>query len=84
MAVDAFVNTRYWDTIPTPQEFRDHFDSFSHSPMAAAFTKATREDATASIQTADHLAVAAIIDRVEASAQESQDDATAGATLAAS
>lgn len=77
----AFVSTRYWDTIPSPEAFHAHFGSFVRSPMASSFDKNSKANADAMLRGANSLTVAAIIDRAEVSQPS---DATAGATSAAS
>jgi hypothetical protein len=82
--VVAFVNTRYWDTLPDLMGFFQQFLSFLQSPMAESFAKEERAAARLAVAQADLLQMAAIIDRAEVSSQAEQADATAGATLAAS
>ena len=75
----AFVNTRYWDTIPLPLEFFQHFDSFARSPMAKDFDKQTKSTASSALRSVDFITLAAIIDRGEVN---SQAGAKAGGTSA--
>jgi hypothetical protein len=81
----AFINTRYWETIPMPKAFASQFDNFIRSPMAEPFGRIARSAAAAAIREADYLALTSIIDRAEVMGAASlKADATAGATSAAS
>jgi hypothetical protein len=81
--IAAFVETRYWDVIPGPETIREQFGSFCRSPLASRFPQGDRNQAAWALEMADYDDVVAIIDHAEIELK-SPDDATAGATSAAS
>lgn len=84
-AIKAFIDTRYWESIPETDDFWRQFLSFARSPLATRFGKECLLDAANALKSADRTALLALIDRAEVGASSPQQGAaTAGATSAAS
>lgn len=80
IVIRAFIDTRYWETLPDTLAFWEQFRSFARSPLAARFDPATIVEADGALKSATRTCLVALIDLAETS----QAAATADATSAAS